>query len=56
MNRFIARWGYLVAAAVFLAIAVLPTQGTSRTIFLVLAMVFFVIGAAAARKHSTGNG
>lgn len=51
MEKLIEKWGYLVAGIIFLGAALLPTTGTVRAVFLVLAMAFLVIGAAIAKKR-----
>lgn len=54
MQRIIGKWGFLIAAVLFLAAAVLPllTGGKFNAAFFVLAMAFLVIGAAIAKKKS----
>lgn len=49
----IAVWGFLFAAILFLVVAFLPLArgGPLNATFLALSVVFFVLGAAVAKKN-----
>lgn len=53
----IALWGFLVAAALFLVSAVIPLikGGRLNTTFLVLGVVFGILGANVVRRHRRAN-
>jgi hypothetical protein len=53
MQRIIGKWGFLLAAFLFLAAAVLPllTGGKFNSAFFVLAMAFLAIGLGIAKKN-----
>ena len=53
MQGIIGKWGFLIAAVLFLAAAVLPllTGGKFNAAFFVLAMAFLVIGLGIAKKN-----